>query len=144
MSEPFSKVIVDCVGPLPKTKAGNAYLLTIMCQTTRYPEAIPLRKISASAIVKALTKFFTTFGLPKFVQTDQGSNFLSGVFQQSMKLLGIEHQISSAYHPAVHTVTSYGEVVWCPCSGALVPYTRTSCVIYKKIVQGIHEHLVLI
>ncbi|XP_069976068.1 uncharacterized protein [Penaeus vannamei] len=99
MSEPFSKVIVDCVGPLPKTKAGNAYLLTIMCQTTRYPEAIPLRKISTSAIVKALTKFFTTYGLPQFVQTDQGSNFLSGVFQQTMKLLGIQHQISSAYHP---------------------------------------------
>ncbi|XP_069986300.1 uncharacterized protein [Penaeus vannamei] len=99
MSEPFSKVIVDCVGPLPKTKAGNVYLLTIMCQTTRYPEAIPLRKISTSAIVKALTKFFTTYGLPQFVQTDQGSNFLSGVFQQTMKLLGIQHQISSAYHP---------------------------------------------
>ena len=28
--EPFSWVIVDCVGPLPKTKSGNQYLLTIM------------------------------------------------------------------------------------------------------------------
>ena len=25
-SEPFSKVMIDCVGPLPKTKAGNQYL----------------------------------------------------------------------------------------------------------------------
>ena len=29
--EPFSRILVDCVGPLPKTKAGNIYLLTIMC-----------------------------------------------------------------------------------------------------------------
>ena len=29
--EPFSRIIIDCVGPLPKTKSGNEYLLTIMC-----------------------------------------------------------------------------------------------------------------
>ena len=29
--EPFSRVIIDCVGPLPKTKSGNEFLLTIMC-----------------------------------------------------------------------------------------------------------------
>ena len=34
--EPFSRIIVDCVGPLPKTKAGNEYLLTIMCAATTY------------------------------------------------------------------------------------------------------------
>ena len=33
-SEPFSRVIVDCVGPLPKTKAGHQYLLTIMRAST--------------------------------------------------------------------------------------------------------------
>jgi hypothetical protein len=43
--EPFSRVIIDCVGPLPKTKSGNQYLLTIMCASTRFPEAIPLRNI---------------------------------------------------------------------------------------------------
>ena len=67
MEEPFSKVyiLVDCVGPLIKTKYGNQYLLTIMCMATRFPEAIPLRKISAKSIVKALIKFFTLVGLPK-------------------------------------------------------------------------------
>ena len=31
VEEPFSRLIVDYVGPLNKTKAGNEYLLTIMC-----------------------------------------------------------------------------------------------------------------
>ena len=48
--EPFSRVIIDCVGPLPKTKKGCAYLLTIMCASTRFPEAIPLRNIKAKTI----------------------------------------------------------------------------------------------
>lgn len=42
MDEPFSRIIIDCVGPLPKTRAGNQYLLTIMCTSTQFPEAIPL------------------------------------------------------------------------------------------------------
>lgn len=44
MGQPFEKVIVHCVGPLPKTKAGNQFLLTTMCASTRFPEAISLRK----------------------------------------------------------------------------------------------------
>ena len=42
--EPFSGVMIDCVGPLPKTKKGNQYLLTIMCVSTRSPEVKPLKK----------------------------------------------------------------------------------------------------
>ena len=45
--EPFSNVMIDCVGPLPKTKKGNQYLLTIMCASTRFLEAIPLPNIKA-------------------------------------------------------------------------------------------------
>ena len=82
--EPFSRIIIDCVGPLPKTKSGCQYLLTIMCASTRFPEAIPLRNIKTKTIVKALVKFFTFVGLPRSVQSDQGSNFMSGIFQQVM------------------------------------------------------------
>ncbi|CAB4005229.1 Retrovirus-related Pol poly from transposon, partial [Paramuricea clavata] len=97
--EPFSRIMIDCVGPLPKTKRGNQYLLTIMCVSTRFPEAIPLRNIKAKTIVEALTKFFTLVGLPKSIQSDQGSNFTSGLFQQIMHELGIKQYNSSAYHP---------------------------------------------
>ena len=99
LDELFSRVIVDYVGPLPKTKSGNQYLLTIMCASTRFPEAIPLRNIKAKTIVKALIKFFTLVGLPKSIQSDQGSNFTSGLFQEVMYELGIEQYTSSAHHP---------------------------------------------
>ena len=97
--EPFSWVIIDCVGPLPKTKSGNQYLLTIMCTSTRFPEAIPLRNIKAPTIVKSLIKFFTLVGLPKSLQSDQGSNFMSGLMQQVMFQLGIKQFKFTAYHP---------------------------------------------
>ena len=40
-NEPFSRISIDCVGPLPRTKSGNEYLLTIMCTSTPFPEAVP-------------------------------------------------------------------------------------------------------
>uniref|UniRef100_A0A673Y3Q0 ribonuclease H n=1 Tax=Salmo trutta TaxID=8032 RepID=A0A673Y3Q0_SALTR len=70
-----------------------------MCSATRYPEAIPLRTITAKTVVKALVKFFSTFGLPKVIQTDQGSNFMSKLFSSVLKTLCISHQVSSPYHP---------------------------------------------
>ena len=88
--EPFSRVIIDCVGPLPKTKSGNQYLFTVMSASTRFLEAIPLRNISAKTIVKALIKLFTLTGLSKSFQSDQGSNFMSDLFQQVMDELGIK------------------------------------------------------
>ena len=71
--EPFNQVLIDCVGPLPKTKTGNQYLLTIMCASTRFPEAIQLKNIQAATIVKHLIKFFSLVGLLKTVQSNQGS-----------------------------------------------------------------------
>ena len=50
VDEPFNRVIVDCVGPLPKTRSRHQYILTIMCPSTRYVEAIPLRSIKAKPV----------------------------------------------------------------------------------------------
>ncbi len=70
-----------------------------MCVATRFAEAIPLRKITAPVIIKALVKFFSTFGLPKVVQSDQGSNFMSKLFKQVLQSLEITHRVSAPYHP---------------------------------------------
>lgn len=98
-SEPFTKIVIDCVGPLPKTKRGNEYILTIMDPTTRYPEAIPLKNISAKTVVKNLLHFFTIFGLPAEIQSDRGTNFTSHLFENIVKELNIHHVMSSAYRP---------------------------------------------
>lgn len=99
LGEPFARIILDCVGPLPRTRAGHVYLLTLMCTTTRYPEAVPLRSLKAKAVVRALVTFFSTFGFPKVIQTDQGTNFMSRLFKQVLSQLKITHVTSSPYRP---------------------------------------------
>ncbi|XP_076037750.1 uncharacterized protein LOC143023126 [Oratosquilla oratoria] len=99
IEEPFSKVVVDCVGPLPKTKSGKQYILTIMCLATRYAEAIPLSNIKAKTITKALMSYFSKMGMPREVQSDRGTNFLSGIFKGALENFDIKHVVASAYHP---------------------------------------------
>ena len=99
MAKPFEHLVIDCVGPLPRSKTGCSYLLTVICQTTRYPAAYPLRSITAKSVFKALSQFISIFGLPKVIQSDRGTNFTSQTFAQILRLLNILHNKASAYHP---------------------------------------------
>lgn len=42
VAQPFEHLIIDCVGVLPPPTSGCKYMLTVMCQSTRYPAAHPL------------------------------------------------------------------------------------------------------
>ncbi len=96
---PFEYLTIDCVGPLSPSKAGSTYILTVMCQMTRYPAAYPLRKITTKAVWKAMSQFISVFGIPKIIQTDRGTNFTSRMFAQVLQQLHVNHHKSSAYHP---------------------------------------------
>ena len=50
-------------------------------------------------MIQQLLKVFTTYGFPKEIQCDQGTNFTSKVFQETMNELSIKQSFSSAYHP---------------------------------------------
>ena len=99
LCEPFTRILIDCVGPLPPSRKGHRYLLTIMCLSSRFPEAIPLRNIRAKTVARELVKYFTLMGFPREIQSDQGSNFMSDHFQQTLEKLGVTHIVSAPYHP---------------------------------------------
>ena len=72
----FEKISMDIVGPLPETKSGNLYILTIQDNFTKYSLAIPLPNHQASTIADAFVKkFICIFGSPKGVLIDQGRYF---------------------------------------------------------------------
>ncbi len=69
IEEPFQRLAVDIVGPLKRTKKGHKWILTIMDFSTRYPEAIPLRKTDATSVANALCGFFTKMGIERYCPT---------------------------------------------------------------------------
>ena len=91
-NEPFTKIII-IVGSLPKTRKDNRYIFTVLCPTTRYPEAFPIKNIFAKTILSKLTRLFTTFGIPREIQSDRGTNFTNNLFAAVLAELGIKQTL---------------------------------------------------
>uniref|UniRef100_A0A2S2P0J3 Integrase catalytic domain-containing protein n=1 Tax=Schizaphis graminum TaxID=13262 RepID=A0A2S2P0J3_SCHGA len=76
----FGHVHVDLVGPLPSAD-GCEYILTAVDRFTRWPEAYQLVNMSAHAVAeKIVSQWFSRFGVPDIVTTDQGRQFESELF----------------------------------------------------------------
>ena len=89
----------DLVGPLPSTKQGYKYLLTCICLGSKYPEALPLKRVDAQTVAEGMCEIFSRTGIPNEVLTDQASVFTGKLHKALCNTLGITHLRTSAYHP---------------------------------------------
>ncbi|KAJ1211568.1 hypothetical protein NDU88_006926 [Pleurodeles waltl] len=97
---PFERVGIDIVGPLdPKTALGNRFILVLVDHATRYPEAIPLRTVTAKVVTRALLGIFTCVGFPKEVVSDRGTNFMSAYMKTLWDECGVTYRFTTPYHP---------------------------------------------
>ncbi|GFY20358.1 SCAN box domain-containing protein [Trichonephila clavipes] len=70
ITEIFTKIIIDASGPLPMTPSGNKYIITALCMSSRYPDAIPVANLCSTTVVNALLQIFSRMGFPRELQTD--------------------------------------------------------------------------
>lgn len=99
MAEPFQRIAIDCIGPLPITMGGNKYALVVCNYATRYPEAIPLRNQEAETVAEALIEIFSRVGIPQEILSDMGSNFMSTLIRELCRLMKIHKLSTTPYHP---------------------------------------------
>ena len=82
MEVPFQRIGMDVVGPLPRSRTRNRFVLVVVDYATRYPEAILLRMVDAEHVADALVGFFSSVGILVEILTDQGSNFMSKLLKE--------------------------------------------------------------
>ena len=99
IGDPFKLVAMDIVGPIPRSASGYKYILTLMDLYTKYPEAIPLKKVDNEAVLEAFLEVISRHGIPETILTDQGSVFMSRLTKSVCNYLGIEQIRTSPYHP---------------------------------------------
>ena len=97
---PMERMALDIVGPLPRTKRGNKYILVVADYFTRWVEAYGLPNTEASTVAKVLVnEWICRFGAPYAIHSDQGRNFESQLFAELCTLLGIHKTRTTPYHP---------------------------------------------
>ena len=95
----FEVLHLDIVGPLPMCQ-GKSYLLTMIDRKTRWPEVVPISSISATTIAKQLVStWFSRYGIPNHIITDQGTHFEGSLFQSLSETFGFKHIHTASYHP---------------------------------------------
>ena len=96
---PFTQVHVDIVGPWPISQ-GFSYLLTVIDRHSRWPEAFPLRGITADECAHAFTQgWVARYGVPTDIITDRGRQFTSSIWHHMAASLGASCICTTAYHP---------------------------------------------
>ncbi|GBL73354.1 Retrovirus-related Pol polyprotein from transposon 412 [Araneus ventricosus] len=104
ITEVFSKMNIGAVGPLPTSSKGNSYLLTAICISSRYPDAIPVADISSVSVTDAFLEIFSKMGFPREIQSDLCSSFTSFLRTEFFDRFGIKVTHSSVHHPQSNPV----------------------------------------
>ncbi|GFX17232.1 retrovirus-related Pol polyprotein from transposon 17.6 [Trichonephila clavipes] len=98
---PFEIVNIDVIGPIqPPSGRGHKYVLCMMDQHTRWPEAVPLRSLTAKNACDSLLQIFSRTGIPSIIASDQGTNFKSALTQEFTKRIGSSPRFSCPGYPA--------------------------------------------
>jgi len=98
-SKVWSLVGIDIVGPLTTTESGNKYIVALTDHFSKYSEAKAIPNKSAAEVAKFVLECICRYGPMDSLISDQGREFINEVIDYVTTALGIEHRISSPYHP---------------------------------------------
>lgn len=100
LTPPWTMVATDIIGPLPRSKSGNKYVLVFLDTSTRWPIAIPLRSVRAEDVAKQLlSSVINHWGCPEILLCDNGPQFRSRILQRACEAYGIQLAHIAPYHP---------------------------------------------
>ena len=83
------------------------YVLTAICMATKWPEAVPLRSVTANAVAQGLTEIFSRTALPHAILSDQGAQFMGRVLKQLCASWGVTQIRTTAYHPQTNGMVEH-------------------------------------
>ena len=100
VNEPWHTIGIDIMGPFPKTARQKQFLLVIVDYFTRWIEVFPLRTTTSIDIAQIMmNEVFTRYGMPTFILSDNGPQFVSNLFEHFCKTIGIQQKFTANYHP---------------------------------------------
>jgi hypothetical protein len=100
IGQPFHRIGIDYVGPLPPSSKGNKYIIVAMDYLTKWPEAKPVRNADAKSTVKFIYEdIICRHGCPGEILTDRGTHFNNQLLHELLQKFEVPHRMSTPYHP---------------------------------------------
>ena len=87
-SQPWQKINADLFGPI---EGGNEHIIVVQDTYSRYPAVEIVRSTSHKAVLPALDKIFSQFGIPEYMGYDNGPPFSSTAMKDFASYMGFKH-----------------------------------------------------
>ncbi|XP_043266601.1 uncharacterized protein K02A2.6-like [Venturia canescens] len=92
---PNIRLHADFLGPID----GKMFIV-IVDAFSKWLDVKEMRNITTDTTIKALKEYFSTWGIPMSVVTDNGPSFCSSDFENFLTEYGVRHIRTAPYHPA--------------------------------------------
>lgn len=124
VSYPFQLISADLLGPYPKSKLGNCYLLVVVDWFTKFTFICRLKRALSKHICTYLEEnIFLTFGTPQTIVVDNDSQFVSKEFKHLLSQYNITNVFyNTRYHPQVNNCERSNRII----GTAIRSYIKTS------------------
>ena len=97
---PGQIVSMDLIGSLVISEQGNRFSLVMIDHWSGWIEVYPLSSKSNTEVWHKLhTDYFPMHGAPQVLISDQGSEFKSKEFEESLRSMRVGHQRTTPWHP---------------------------------------------
>jgi hypothetical protein len=104
-SRTWQDLTVDFITGLPPS-TGCVNLMVIKDRLSKGTILVPLEKIEADDVAWAFVReVYRLHGLPRSITSDRGTQFVSDLWGGVCKLLGIQRNLSTAFHPQTDGLT---------------------------------------
>lgn len=93
----FDRVHLDFAGPFMGT-----YFFILVDSYSKWPEIHMMNRITASDTIIICKRIFASYGVPRVIVSDNGSQFTCHEFENFLRSNGIKHRFSAPYNPATN------------------------------------------
>jgi len=96
----FDRLNIDYKGPLPSSDiSSNKYILNIIDEYSRFEFAFATADMTWQTVQSCLYQVFAMFGMPSYIHSDRGSNFLCGDLKEWLHSQGICTSRTTSFNP---------------------------------------------
>ena len=91
---------MDLIGPLPESRKGNKYILTVIDSFSRFVRVVALPDKKMYTVARAMVNdVFSIVGTPDILYSDRGLEFTGKDFREAVKSLGISQKFTTSFNP---------------------------------------------
>jgi hypothetical protein len=112
ITAPGEMLGVDFMGPFPRSKKANSYLLVVVDYYSKWVEMFPLKDGKTPRLVKILREeIFTRWGVPQYLVSDRGPQFTSTLLTGLCKTWGVVQKLTTSYHPQTNLTERFNRTI---------------------------------